>query len=225
MTSSIPENDPSGLPLRESARHPSPRTHRRVVIGHHLILHAYGHWLPNDPRGSGSRDIREKKLSDLGELHYGRRSVQPPRAALKQFYRRAEPRLDFPTLWFDAAKRQAVADACGKLTAENRYTVRACAVLRNHVHLCIRRHRDDALKMWNSFAAATADAVRSHADVHAQHPVWSARPYKVFLYNPEDARRVVEYIEQNPDREGLPRQAHPFVVAYDGFPFVRATQP
>jgi hypothetical protein len=35
-----------GLPLRDL------RTHPRIVIAHHLILHGYGQWLPHDPRGT-----------------------------------------------------------------------------------------------------------------------------------------------------------------------------
>ncbi len=36
----------SPLPLQDDRRYD------RLVIGSHLILHGYGHWLPNDPRGS-----------------------------------------------------------------------------------------------------------------------------------------------------------------------------
>lgn len=36
----------------------APKTHRRPIIAHHLILHGYGHWFPNDPRGSGSDEVR-----------------------------------------------------------------------------------------------------------------------------------------------------------------------
>ena len=50
------------------------RTHSKIIIGHHLILHGYRHWLPNDPRGSGSIEIRDEKLSDLGPVHTGRKN-------------------------------------------------------------------------------------------------------------------------------------------------------
>ena len=78
---------------------------RRIIIAHHLILSGYGHWLPNDPRGSGSEEIREEKLSDLGPIHHGRKQIQPPRRELKQFYRDANLLLDFEPIWFDDAKR------------------------------------------------------------------------------------------------------------------------
>ena len=108
----------TGLPLRGNSR-----THSRIIIGHHLILHGYGHWLPNDPRGSGSFEIREAKFEDLGEIHHGRKKVQPSRQELREFYQEAEPKLEFPRLWFDAAKRQAIGDAIGQLAKKKPYTL------------------------------------------------------------------------------------------------------
>lgn len=190
----------------------------RSIIGHHLILHGYGHWLPNDPRGSGSNEVREEKLADLGAVHFGRKIVQPSPEELREFSRAAQPRLDFAPLWFDDAKRQALGDAIGEVVRNVGYTVWACAVLKNHVHLCVRRHRDDAVTMWHAFADKTRDAIRLFADVDDEHPVWSTRPYKVFLYTPEEVRRVIKYIEENPLKEGLAAQVWDFVVAYDGWP-------
>jgi hypothetical protein len=33
-----------------------------MVAGYHLIWTVYGYWLPNDPRGSTSREIRVELL-------------------------------------------------------------------------------------------------------------------------------------------------------------------
>ncbi|MCY2962595.1 MAG: hypothetical protein NT069_02910 [Planctomycetota bacterium] len=194
------------------------RTHSRIIIGHHLILHGYGHWLPNDPRGSGSQTILNEKLADLGPIHFGRKEVQPSREVLREFSRAAASRLEHTPLWFDAAKRQALAESIGQTIAQCGYTVWACAVLKNHLHLCVRRHRDDAATMWSRFAEKTTAGLRLFADVPSTHPVWSERPYKVFLYTPDDVRRVVAYIEQNPVKEGLPPERWPFVTEYDGWP-------
>ena len=62
---------------------------RAIVIAHHLILTAYGWWLPNDPRGSGSPAVASDVIAELGELHQGRRRVQPPSAAIREFYTRS----------------------------------------------------------------------------------------------------------------------------------------
>lgn len=192
--------------------------HQRYIIAQHLILHGYGHWLPNDPRGSGSDEVREEKLQELGPIHPGRKTVQPPRSELREFYRQANPKLDFTPIWFEDAKRQVVGGAFAEVVRSQRYTVYACAVLKNHAHLCVRRHRDDARTMWSHFADASRSALRSLPGVADDHPVWSIRPYKVFLYTPEDVRRVVAYIESNPVKERLAPQNWALVTPYDGWP-------
>jgi hypothetical protein len=37
-----------------------------MVLGYHIILSAYGFWLPNDPRGSWSETIRVYELLQFG---------------------------------------------------------------------------------------------------------------------------------------------------------------
>ena len=195
------------------------RTHDRVIIAHHLVLTLYGHWLSNDLRGSGSTETRKPELDQLGPVHFGRKKVQPPKKDVKAFYARANPLLDFPVFWMDHAKRQAVADAFARAAGEFGYTVWACAILWNHAHLLVRRHRDPGHTIWDVFAATARDAVRVFPDVGAEHPVWSTRPYVVFIYDPPGVRGRVRYIGDNPEKEGLPRQHHPFVLPYNGWPF------
>src|SRR5205823_363005 len=60
-----------------------------MIAGFHLIWTAYGWWLPNDPRGSSSHDIRVERIEELGPLHYGRKLVQPLPAELRAFYESA----------------------------------------------------------------------------------------------------------------------------------------
>ena len=202
-------------------------TRHRSVIAHHLILTGYGHWLPNDLRGSGSEDFYDVKLAPLGPIHHGRKppEEQPSRRELRHFYRKAEPLLNFPIIWFDDAKRQVVADAFREVISAERYAVYACAILSNHAHLVIRRHRDDALTMLSKLADASRLRLRfSHKkDIHPDHPVWSQRPYKVFLYTPDDVRGRVDYVSQNPLKEGLPEQHWDFVVVYDNWPQHKAS--
>jgi REP element-mobilizing transposase RayT len=201
-----------------SLPHRDARRYDRAVIGSHLILYGYGLWLPNDPRGSGSDILRQVKLADLGPVHHGRRHDQPLRSDLKSFYQAAGPRLEFPTIWFDEAMRQAIGEAFAHVVAKHRFTVWSCAILRNHAHLCIRRHRDDPVIIWRSFAKESASAIHAFPNIPNEHPVWSNRPYKVFLKSPNEIRRVVAYIENNPKKDALPTQSWPFVTRYDGWP-------
>jgi hypothetical protein len=82
----------------------------------------------------------------------------------------------------------------------------------------IRRHRDDALLMWRNFADASRDKIRSFG-LDPNHPVWAARPYKVFLRTPADVRGRIAYVQRNPENEGLAPQEFEFVLSYDNWPF------
>jgi REP element-mobilizing transposase RayT len=180
-------------------------TRRDMIIGHHLIWTLYGHWLPNDLRGSVSMEFYDEKFAPLGPIHHGRKPkrLQPNRGELKQFYKQAEPLLNFPIFWIDNAKRQAVAE----VIAARNYTVWACAILKNHAHMVIRRHRDDALTMWRETAEAARKKLCDFDDVGAEHPVWSSRPYKVFLKTPDEVHGRIQYVERNPEKEGLPQSS------------------
>ena len=60
-----------------------------MIAGYHLIWTVYGVWLPNDPRGSSSHEIRSSILEELGELHHGRKKIQPCSAIIREFYQKA----------------------------------------------------------------------------------------------------------------------------------------
>ncbi len=194
---------------------------RPIIIGHHLIWTLYGHWLANDLRGSGSEKLYDDKFAALGPIYHGRKPahLQPSRAELKAFHRQAEPLLNFPRFWIDGAKRQAIGEAFARVVRQRGYTVWACAILKNHAHMVIRRHRDDALAMWRTFADASLILLRESGDVGPEHPVWSTRPYKVFLRTPDEVHGRIEYVNRNPEKEGLLAQRYDFVQSYDNWPF------
>lgn len=215
-----PDGARRGLPLRGGQQQPqSQRTHARITIAHHLVFTGYGHWLPNDLRGSGSTEIRSDALLDLGPILPGRQRNQPSRADLRGFYRKATPLLEQCVFWFDAPKRQPLAEAFALTTHQCGYTVWACAVCSNHAHMIVRRHRDDVLTIWDAFADRAREGLRKFLDVDAGHPVWADRPYKVFLHEPEVVRDRIGYVNDNPGKEGRPRQKHAFVKPYDGWPY------
>ena len=187
---------------------------RRSILASHLVLHGYGHWLSNDPRGSGSDSVRKDELKELGEIHHGRKRVQPPRSDLKTFYREAEPLLDHKVVWFEDATRAVIASAMGDAARAHGYTLWALSVCSNHGHAVARTHRDHSEVIWQRFADASRDALRNLGLVPKDHPVWSHRPYKVFLYTVDDVNGRIQYVEDNPGKEGLPRQHWSCVTEY-----------
>ena len=193
-----------------------------MIIGIHIVLSGYGTWLSNDVRGSGSDVTRKEELRALGPVHHGRCPHQPTREQLRAFFRHADPLLDYPPLWFDAAMRDVIGAAFGEVARVNKYTVRACAVLRNHAHATVRVHRDDAVVIRDAFAnASRAALLATFPSIDPKHPIWSSRPYKVYLDNPEAVVAEVDYVWKNPMKEGLPGQRWGFVTPYNGWPFHR----
>ena len=189
-----------------------------LVIGYHLIWTAYGWWLPNDPRGSMSRFLANDLLRELGELHYGRKRAQPASRHIRAFYEDAADKLKHDLLEFGAKEIAAIADAFRSVVAECRYTCYVCVIMRDHVHLLIRKHRDSAEEMIFNFQEASRLRLRTLRLRPEDHPVWGGPGWKVFLDHPGDIRRTVQYIDDNPVKMRLSRQCWDFVIPYDGWP-------
>lgn len=122
-----------------------------AVIAYHLIWTNYGTWLPNDLRGSGSHGVYTPVLAELGHAHLGRKKLQPARALVREFYETAEPRLQFPVIRFDAKQRGEIANAFAEVVRMQKYTCYACAIMPDHVHLVIRKHKHNAETMIDNF--------------------------------------------------------------------------
>src|SRR5437016_1419391 len=192
---------------------------RPLVIAHHLIWTAYGWWLPNDPRGSGSKELRNDILAELGELHFGRKRVQPAGREVHSFYNRAAELLHYPLLTFDEAARVEIAAAFGAVIEVQRYTCYACAIMPDHVHILIRKHKHQAEEMMETLKEASRIRLCATGHRTAIHPTWTdGIGWKVFLEHPDEIRRTIPYIERNPLPLGLPQQHWPFVTVYDGWP-------
>ena len=193
--------------------------HNPLVIAYHLVWTAYGWWLPNDPRGSGSRTIRNDTLTDLGDLHFGRKKVQPAGRVVRQFYEQAADLLKHDLLTFNETERAVIADAFGEVTATQRYTCYACAVMPDHVHILIRKHRHLAEEMIQNFISASREKLVATGDREPHHPTWTwGNGWKVFLEHPDEVRRTIGYIERNPYPIGLPTQQWSFITPYDNWP-------
>lgn len=189
-----------------------------MVLGYHLIWTGYGWWLPNDVRGSTSQFIASDPLADLGAIHYGRKRPQPARRTLLKFFDQAHPRLDFPALTFDAKATQLIGQAFGQVIATQKYTCYACVVMRDHIHILIRKHRHTAEEMIWNLQRESHIALRDAGWVDLEHPVWGGHGWKVYLDHPDDIRRTIRYIRDNPLPFKMPVQEWGFVTTYDGWP-------
>jgi REP element-mobilizing transposase RayT len=193
-----------------------------MVLAHHLIWVAYGWWLPNDLRGSTSNFIGSDVIAQLGDLHQGRKRLQPASKDIRRFYEKAADVLKFSLLRFTPMEMNVLAQAFAEVISWEKYTCYACAIMPDHIHMVIRKHRDLAEAMIAKLQQASRDAVLKIGDTarrELKHPVWGGPGWKVFLDAPQEITRTIEYVEDNPIKLRMPRQTWDFVQPYDGWPF------
>ena len=195
-----------------------------MVLAYHLVFTTYGFWLPNDPRGSWSDFVRCWEL-----FWYGKATKVTTRASLaRRGHDRAlrkvqKSALRYDPVRFNAAQLLAVARGFARAIADSGYVVFACSILPEHVHLVAQRHRNPAEQIIGHFKGrATQELIadRMHPFQDIAYPsgqlpqVWARRGWKVYLHTIEDILRAIQYVEENPVKQGLPRQSHPFVTPY-----------
>jgi REP element-mobilizing transposase RayT len=189
-----------------------------MVLAYHLIWTAYGWWLPNDPRGSISHTIRRDVLRELGELHFERKRLQPASRNIRTFYDAARE-VQHDLLTFSEFELGMIANCFADVIRKMRYTCYACAIMPDHIHLVIRKHRDLAEVMIHNFQMESRAGVLLLKQRFIQHPVWGGPGWKVFLNSPQDIKRTIKYVEDNPIKARLAPQSFEFVTEYDGWPF------
>jgi len=158
-------------------------------------------------------------LDRLAERHFGRKKVQPSIGELRAFYRKAQEHLAYATIWWDGAARRELVRAFGEAIGRERLTCYACAVLRNHAHLLVRKHRLKAEQMLELLKDAGRSHLRGTGMAPPDHPVFSADSCHVFKSTPESVHSCVQYIDDNYRKHNLPPIACAFVVPYDNWPF------
>ena len=158
-------------------------------------------------------------LADLGQLHLGRKKVQPAGREIKQFHDQAADLLRHPLLSFDEPARAEIATAFADTMAQKQYTCYACAIMPDHIHILIRKHKHQAEEMMNRLKEASRAQLIAQKHRSVIHPTWTdGSGWKVFLEHPDEVRRTIRYIDQNPLAISLPAQFWSFVQSYDGWP-------
>jgi REP element-mobilizing transposase RayT len=188
-----------------------------MVLAFHVMFGAYGFWLPNDPRGSWSDFVASFELDRAGPATKvtTRQSLagQPHDHHLRL---EAKKHLKFPPVPLDGLQARAVGEGFKQALEEGSYLLHACTILPEHVHLVIGRHaRRFGQIVGHLKARATQRLFAENLWADQQRPVWAERFWKVFLDTPPAVQRAIEYVEQNPLKEGKPRQRWTFVVPYD----------
>ena len=166
-----------------------------------------------------SKYIDQDVLAELGDLHHGRKRVQPASRIIQEFYERAKSLLKDELLTFTRDDVGAIATAFAQTISCERYTCYACAIMPDQFHLVIRKHRDLAEDLILNLQTSSMKSMRALGRRESEHPVWGGSGWKVFLDSPGDVRRTIKYVEDNPIKARMPAQKWEFVSPYDGWPF------
>jgi len=141
----------------------------------------------------------------------------PSRASRTTAALAAKRALKYPPATLTGRQARAVGRGFARATREGRYAVHACSILPDHVHLVAGRHTRSVTRIVGHLKGrATQRLVADGLWPEQRPPVWAGRGWKVFLDTHEDVRRAIAYVEENPFKEGKPRQHWSFVTPFDG---------
>jgi len=207
-----------------------------MVVGYHIILSAYGFWLPNDPRGSWSDFVGAWELVRFGKAtktNQRRSLAATPHDRTARL--RAKRALKYPPVRFDGRQARAIGRGFAGFARKTELTVWACSILPEHVHLVIARHRYPVRQVVSLLKGASTRRM-VHENIHPMKSLstrvggtpkawarghwkvfqaWARGHWKVFLNNPRDVHRAIRYVEQNSMREDLGPQRWSFVSEYE----------
>ena len=195
-----------------------------MVLGYHVIFSAYGFWLPNDPRGSWSAFVGAWDLYHAG----GRATTTAERRALHRDPHDHAKRLATkqalarPAVKLTGVQARAACRGFGAYAAKAGLPIWACAIMPDHVHMVTGPFRLDIEQVVVQLKAAATRRLSAEglhpfahlAEGDARPPkCWGRGEWSVFLESAEDIARSIRYVENNPIKDGKPRQSWSFVTS------------
>lgn len=199
-----------------------------MIHAHHVIFCAYGFWLPNDPRGSWSDFVGAWEL-----VRFGRATRSISRKELnaleEQRRKAAKATLKYPAVQFTDEQIDAIAEGFAERIRKSNITVWACAILPEHVHMVVGRHRYWVEQVVNllkgqatrQLGKRSLHPLACYAEPGQRVPKpWARGEWKVFLDSEQAVDQAIQYVQDNPIKEGRPRQKWAFVQRFPGLPSV-----
>lgn len=198
-----------------------------MIHAYHVILPCYGCWLPNDPRGSWSEFIGSWEIAKYGETtrsldQRNLSQLMPEEIAQRKA---AQEALLYPPVVVDGYQALSIANGFAKQSAKSGYSIWACAILPEHTHLVIARHRYKVEQVANLLKGAATrqlvDDARHPFEQHAKSDqplpqMWARYQWKVYLHSEEAIENAIAYVIENPIKEGKPKQVWSWVTPLAG---------
>src|SRR5262249_9209563 len=134
--------------------------------------------------------------------------------------------LKYPPVTLTGRQALAVGEGFRRFARKSGLGVWACSILPEHVHLVLARHR---YKIEQAVSLLKGEATRRLRDAdmpprkafrggpNKRLPsLWAENQWKVYLDSEEGIDNAIRYVEENPVREGKPRQSWGFVQPFAG---------
>jgi REP element-mobilizing transposase RayT len=182
-----------------------------MIRAFHCIFTAYGFWLPNEPRGSWSSFVASWELLRFGAAT----KVNTLRSVANQVYdyklkREMQNALARLPVYFSGQQAREIVRGF----AATPYTIHACAVLPDHVHLVVAYTPRNIRRVVGHLKSEATRALRDCGWFLTDSP-WADHGWNVYLNSVEEVLRAIRYVEQNPLREGKRLQRWSIVTPYD----------
>lgn len=198
-----------------------------MIHGYHIIIPHYGFWLPNDPRGSWSQFVASWELAKFGETTRHQEQRTLAQLTAEELTQRDAMRaaLLYPPVRLNGKQALCVAQGFSIQADKSGYEIWACAILPEHTHLVIARHRYRVEQITNLLkGAATRRLIETN-----QHPLaefakpdkrppgmWARGQCKVYLDSEGQIENAIAYVNDNPLKEGKPAQNWSWISPFRG---------
>lgn len=193
-----------------------------MAVATHCIWGAYGFWLPNDPRGSGSNFVGSYKLwqaaGNATPVDSTHSVAHQPHDRTRRLA--AKVVLQKPPMLFTAAQIAAIVQGFTNTVTDAHYIIYACAIMPDHVHVVLGHDEFESKKVVTHLKSFGTKEINrrglnpyKNGQTRDELRIWADRSRFVFLRAHEIPGRI-KYVEENPLKAGLPRQSWPFLHPY-----------
>jgi len=194
-----------------------------MICAYHVIFGTYGFWLPNDPRGSWSDFVASWEIFRYGPAtKVTARRSHAWDAHDREARLAAKSALKYPPVVLNGHQALSIAHGFARVSKSSGYGVHACAILPDHIHLVLGRHRYPVEQVIRRLKQAAGLELKSDG-IHplgyvpgATPPVFARRFWLCFIDSDEYVRSAIAYVEKNPLKEGKKKQVWSFVKAWEG---------
>ena len=171
---------------------------------------------PQRPRGSWSDWIRCWELLRFGSATKtnARRSVANKTHDHKKRLE-AKSALKYPPVVLNGVQARAVARGFARACSEVGYVIYACAIMPDHIHLVVARHdRLIEIVVRHLKARATQQLNIENIAPETESPWARGTGWVVYLDSIGDIQRSIDYVNDNPMRDGLKPQQWNLVTPF-----------